>query len=78
MRQELDRQYFPREWRRADALIDPTFDRDDPAETWTSPIPAQDSPGGWPSDDAAAKTMWMEQIETHGCPFYWLLESLTG
>ena len=78
MRQELDRQYFPRDWRQADAQNDPAFDRDDPAETWTSPVPAMDSQGGWPSDDAAAKTMWMEQIETHGCPFYWLLESLTG
>ena len=54
MRRDSDQQFFPAEWRRADAAIDPRTPREDPANIWTHGVPAADSAGGWPSDDAGA------------------------
>mmetsp|Transcript_44800 Transcript_44800/g.59504 ORF Transcript_44800/g.59504 Transcript_44800/m.59504 type:complete len:90 (-) Transcript_44800:94-363(-) len=71
-----DRDFWPDGWGRADRNIDPRFDNDNADNIWGNFVPAEDE-GGWPSDPEGAQTMFMQQNEVHGCPFYWLLESLS-
>ena len=72
MRMEFDMDYYPGSWKKWSE--DPKIDSTDDANLWTYGVPEMDSSGGWPSDDAGAQTMWDQQINDHGCPFYWLLE----
>lgn len=69
-----DRDLWPDDWFRVDKQNDPRFDQD-AENTWGDWVPAE-SEGGWPSTDEAAKTMFMEQVAEHGCPFHWLIEAL--
>jgi len=71
---EDDNPFMPVSWWPLDDEIDPVFERQYSHNTWEAGVPEPDSEGGWPSDEAAAKTMFMQQQEEHGCPFYWLIE----
>ena len=71
---EDDNPFMPIDWWELDDKIDRVFDNHLPENQWTVGTPAPDGEGGWPSDVAGAKTMFMDQQEKHGCPFYWLLE----
>jgi len=50
----------------ADKLVDPMANRPSvEEEDWNI--------SAWPlEDEDAAEEMFMDQIEQHGCPFYWL------
>ena len=69
-----DRIYWPKTWFKADGESDPRWAKTE-ENTWGNWVPAEED-GGWPSNDADAKAMYMDQQQTHGCPFYWLIEAI--
>lgn len=71
---EDDNPFMPVSWWQYDHAVDPVFANHLPKNQWKAGVPEPDSEGGWPSDEAGAKTMFMQQQEEHGCPFYWLIE----
>lgn len=65
VRPSLDRPY----WTRAVRL---SADEIDPEQALPDIHQDDFDVSAWPTDDAEAEAMLIEQIDTYGCPFYWL------
>lgn len=57
---EDDNPFMPVSWWEYDDAIDPVFANHLPENQWNAGVPEPDSAGGWPSDEAGAKTMFMQ------------------
>ena len=57
---EDDNPFMPVSWWKYDNAIDPVFNNHLPENQWTVGVPEMDSEGGWPSDEAGAKAMFMD------------------
>ena len=68
-----DRDFWPEDWLVFDRGNDPKFDQTEEF-IWGTHVPE----GVWPDNDAEAKAFYMEQQRTYGCPFQWLLDSLSA
>jgi len=60
-----DRKFWPRSWKRLNE--DVRFDKKDPDNVFGNTTPA------WPEDTEEAKELYVEQMNTWGCPFEWLM-----
>ena len=70
VRTNEDRQYWDQDTKKEDRLIDPKMSTK-PEFDWDT--------SAWPTEsDEDAESMYLDQIERYGCPFYWLFSSDTS